>query len=38
MSNDVEAALGRALADVAAAHGFGADHRLDLVGRCDACR
>ena len=36
--SDVEAALGRALADVAAAHGFSDHHRLDLVGRCDACR
>jgi Fe2+ or Zn2+ uptake regulation protein len=39
VSSDVEADLGRALAEVAAAHGFTADHhRLDLVGRCDACR
>jgi Fur family ferric uptake transcriptional regulator len=38
MSGRLEAELGRALADVAAEHGFAADHhRLDLVGRCASC-
>ena len=36
---DVEQALAEACADVARRHGFTADdHRLDLVGRCAACR
>jgi Fur family ferric uptake transcriptional regulator len=39
MSGRLEAELDRALADVAAEHGFAADHhRLDLVGRCASCR
>jgi Fe2+ or Zn2+ uptake regulation protein len=36
---DLERALDRAFAEVAAAHGFTAEHhRLDLVGRCSTCR
>ncbi|HZM31979.1 MAG TPA: Fur family transcriptional regulator [Acidimicrobiales bacterium] len=39
MPSAVEADLDRALTEVAAEHGFAADHhRLDLVGRCASCR